>query len=236
MSRRDQVDDLFARQHQLASGARAAWHTAERLRELRRWQARRLARSYADLRNDARYARAVEFFLSDLYAPQDFPQRDQDLARAWRYLQRALPRTAVDILVRAVELQVLTLELDAAMLRALAPGPVTTASYAAAYRAVGQRDARLRQIDLIVGIGTDLSRIVKHAWVGRLLRLAHAPAQVAGFGVLQDFLERGFDAFRAMPDAERLLQAVRERETRFLDALLAGGSEPISAMGAAGEP
>jgi hypothetical protein len=226
MNRRDQMDGLFARQHELASDARAARESAERLGELRAWQANRLARSYVDLRNDARYARAVEFFLTDLYGPQDFPQRDQELTRAWRYLKRALPAGAVEILVRAIELQVLTAELDAAMVRALAAGPVNTASYAAGYRAVGQRAARLRQIELIIGIGADLSRIVKRAWLGRLLRMAHAPAHAAGFGVLQDFLERGLAAFRAMPDADTLLQAVRERETRFLNAMLPSDEEP----------
>jgi hypothetical protein len=231
MSRRDQVDGLFARQHELASDARAARESAGRLGELRSWQADRLARSYADLRNDARYACAVKFFLSDLYGPQEFPQRDQELTRAWRYLKRALPRGAVEILVRAVELQVLTAELDAAMIQALAAGPVNTASYAAAYRVVGQRAARLRQIDLIISIGADMRRIVQHAWLGRLLRMAHAPAHAAGFGVLQDFLERGLAAFRAMPDAERLLQAVRERETRFLNAMLTGGEEQRAAVG-----
>jgi hypothetical protein len=230
MSARTRVDVLFARQHQLALQARSGRDGGQRLRELRSWQARRLASSYADLRSDARYVPAVEFFLSDLYGPQGFPQRDQDAARAWRYLKRALPAAAADILARAIELQVLTTELDAAMVRALAAGAVDLPSYAAAYRAIGQRAARRRQLELIIGIGADLARIVKHAWLGRLLRMAHAPAHAAGFGALQDFLERGFAAFRAMPDPGRLLHAIRERETRFLDAMLAGGGAPLRAV------
>jgi hypothetical protein len=229
MNRRDQVDELLARQRELALRSSAAGDLAVRLAELRTWQARRLADSYADLRRDARYARAVEFFLSDLYGPQQFPQRDRDLARAWRHMKRVLPRAALDILVRAVELQVLTAELDTAMAGALATGAVNAVRYAEAYRLVGQRAARLRQIDLVIAIGEDLGHIVQHAWLRPLLRMAHAPAHVAGLGVLQDFLERGLDAFCAMPDAERLFRAVRERERRFMDAMFSDSDEPIPA-------
>ena len=107
----------------------------------------------------------------------------------------------MSVLGQAVELEVLTLELDHAMVRALGAVQVTDALYAAAYRTVDNRAARLRQIDLIVGIGTDLDRIVSRAWLGALLHAAHVPAHAAGFGELQDFLERGYAAFRRMRGA-----------------------------------
>jgi len=231
MTRREELDALLERYSRLAApagAAGAAGDFAGRLRALRAWQGERLARTYADLRAEAHYARAVGFFLSDLYGPQEFTRRDEDLRRAWRYLKRALPGAAIDILLRAMELQVLTAELDATLLSRLVPGPITPASYAAAYRATGRRAARSRQIELIVAIGADLRRIVSHAWLARLLRAAHAPAHAAGFGVLQDFLERGFAAFRDMPDAERLLGAVRERETRFLETVFSGSEAPLA--------
>jgi hypothetical protein len=228
MSVIDQVAELLARQDRLAARCAGEGGSAGRLRELRSWQAARLAASYADLQGDPHYARAIAFFLSDLYGPKDIAQRDRELMRAWRFLRRVLPRAALEVLACALELQVLTAELDTVMVDALAAGPVSDVSYAAAYRAVGRRAARLRQIDLVIGIGNDLKQIVSHAWIGRLLRAAHAPAHAAGFGVLQDFLERGYGAFRDMPDAGRLLEAVRERERRFLKALFAGADEPVA--------
>jgi len=221
-----QLDALLARKRLLGSQAGASAATATRLRELRAWQAARLARTYADLRREPRYALAVEFFLSDLYGPQDFTGRDRDLARAWRYLRRALPAAALDVLGRAIELEVLTAELDQAMVAALETGAVTSTTYAAAYRAVGRRAARARQIELIAAIGADLERIVRHAWIAMALRVAHAPAHAAGFGVLQDFLERGFAAFRRMRGAGRFVQAIREREARVMNAIYAGGDVP----------
>lgn len=235
MSPLAQLDALLERKRLLDARAAANPAAAARLRELRAWQAARLARTYADLQRDPRYAPAVEFFLSDLYGPQEFTGRDRDLTRAWRYLKRALPAPALIVLGRALELEVLSAELDAAMAAMLGPDPVTAASYAAAYRAVGQRAGRARQIELVAAIGADLDRIVRHAWIGLALRLAHAPAHAAGFGALQDFLERGYAAFRRMRGAGRFLQAIRERETQLMQALYAGSDVPLEALPAPAE-
>jgi hypothetical protein len=217
------VEQLLARQRELRLRRGALGARAGRLPELRAWQAARLARTYADFRRDPHYAPAVEFFLSDLYGPQEFTARDRDLSRALRYLKRALPAAALTVLTLAIELAVLTAELDQAMIAVLAPGSITPATYAAAYRAVGRPDGRARQIELIVAIGVALERIVRHAWIALALRLAHRPAHAAGFGALQDFLERGFAAFRHMRAGERFLQSIRARETLGMHAILGGG-------------
>jgi hypothetical protein len=206
------------------------------LSELRAWQAARLASTYGDLLHDPECVDAVKFFLTDLYGPQDHTRRDQDLARAWSILSRTLPRAALGLLERALELQTLTAGLDQAMAQQLAAGPVTQESYAAAYRAVGRPEARRRQIDLVLTIATDLERVVQHAWVGLALRAARVPAHAAGFGALQDFLERGFAAFRRMKNAERMLSAIRERETRLCTALLAGNPAPFATQAAGTAP
>jgi hypothetical protein len=227
------LDELLARRRALESRATASPDLSARLQELRAWQAARLGQTYADLSADARYTRAIQFFLTDLYGPRDFGLRDRQFARAWRYLKLTLPGAALASLEQALELEALSAELDHAMAVALPAGPVTGAGYANAYRQVGRRDARERQITLVVAIGRDLNRIVKHAWIGAGLRAAHVPAHAAGFGVLQDFLERGFAAFRHMTDARPLLDSIRERETQLMERLFAGGGEELFAPGAA---
>ncbi len=222
----DRLDELLARKQLLESPAYRAGDFVASLRELRIWQSARLARTYEDFRIVSHYSPAVEFFLSDLYGPQEFTGRNRDLSRAWRYLKRALPAAAMHVLGQAVELDVLTLELDHAMVRALAAAPLTDLTYAAAYRDVDDLASRTRQIDLIVGIGEDLSRIVSRVWLGPLLQAAHVPAHAAGFGELQDFLERGYAAFRKMRGAQSLLQAIRERETRFMHTMLHTPEQP----------
>ena len=221
------LDELFAIKRRLDADASATPAFSRRLGELETWQAARLAKTYEDLRRDPRCAAATDFFLTELYGPQDFSRRDADFARAWDRLKRGLPHGALEVLTRALELQVLSAELDQAMIARLPSGPLTGASYADAYRAVGGANARRRQIDLVVGIGTDLARLVTHPLLGLALRAAHIPAHLAGFGALQDFLERGFAAFRKMGDPGVLLEAIRTRETALMQALFNGSGDPF---------
>lgn len=194
----------------------------ERVRELAAFQARRLARSYADLQGTPRYGPAVEFFLADLYGPQDLTERDAQVLRALDKLKRFLPGNALQALARAFELHVLSIELDAATAAALPAGrPLDGDAYAAAYRAAGRPADRDRQIALIGDIGTLLDGLAHRPEVGLAIRLARGPAHAAGFGQLQDFLERGFEAFRTMDGAQEFLAAIDERERALMTRLFA---------------
>ncbi len=201
---------------------------AERLRRLRAWQAARLARTYEDLARDPDQAPAVRFFLSDLYGPQDFSRRDRDLARALPVLRRALPRSALSVLFEAIELYLLSAELDQAIAGELGTDTLTAENYARAYRAVGRAAQRRRQIELTVRIGERLAQAVTRPLIGLALRSTHVPAHVGGFGALQDFLERGFDAFRHLRDPQAFLQIIRTRELALNEALLQTGASPRS--------
>jgi hypothetical protein len=214
------LERLLARQRALSSRALRIPTLNERLGALRAWQVARLAHTYNDLQRDPRYAQAVEFFLSDVYGPQDFTRRNRELSRAAAALKRVLPDAFLTVLTGAVELEVLTAVLDRGIALRLAAGPVSSTSYASAYRALGRAAARRRQIELALSIGAELEHLVRHRWTAVALRAAHVPARAAGFGVLQGFLERGFSAFRRMENAQPLLQAIHERETRLMEALL----------------
>jgi hypothetical protein len=222
-----ELDRLLERKQALSTRDAPSPTFERRLKELRHWQSARLARTYADLRENPRYAPAVEFFLSDLYGTHDFTARDQEVARAWRYLKRSLPEAPLSALGRAIELDVITAELDYAVTRALGAGALNGGLYAQAYRKVGQREPRERQIELAFAAGQDLERAVKHAWVGALLKASRAPAHAAGFGVLQEFVERGYRAFKHMGEAGEFLATIRERETALMEALFAGASDPF---------
>ena len=221
------LERLWERKRALDARELADAQLAARLRELRAWQAARLARTYEDLRREPRYRAAVEFFLTDLYGPHDFGTRDRLFDRAWERLRRTLPRIVLSALADTVELQGLTAELDHAMVAELAPGTVTQESYAAAYHAVGHPAQRARQIELIVGIGSMLDRAVAHPLTGLALVAARVPAYATGFGALQSFFERGYDAFREMKGAASLLDTIRSREMQLMQALLRGDPRPL---------
>ena len=214
-----ELSDLLARKRALDSHVQSAAGFAARLRELRAWQGRRFAGSYDDLRRQRRFAEAVEFFLSDVYEPRDAARRDQDLKRALNFLEPLLPEAALRALLRSIELDVLTAELDQEMVAHLSAGAITEASYGRAYRTVGRADARSRQIELLLSVIADLDGIARHAWIGLVLGAAQLPARAAGFGVLQSFLERGFRVFQRMGGAGELLRAIREREVHLMESL-----------------
>jgi hypothetical protein len=200
---------------------------------LRRWQAQRLARTYADLAADPRYAPAAAFFLSDIYGERDFTERDREVRRAYPVIEKTLPKAALTPIERAMELHDLSVELDKALCGKLAElgvkDRITEAAYAEGYRRCRNRAQRLQQIELLVAAGSDLDKVVKKPLVRRMLILARRPARMAGFGELQDFLERGFDAFRHMDGAAEFLKTIETREKRILERLFAGEPRPFDA-------
>lgn len=199
---------------------------------LRRWQSARLARTHADLLADERYASAGRFFLSDIYAPRDFTQRDHDVERMYRFMSKFLPDRTLYSLRLVVELNDLTNELDERLLRVLVDDlgmtdSITAEQYATGYRICDNYAQRERQIDLVVDIGYSVDRLVHTRFIGTTLRLARGPAHGAGWHELQDFLERGYLAFKDMGDAEYFLETVENREKQILDQIFAGDPHPF---------
>lgn len=188
---------------------------------LRAWQADRLARSYPDLLDDERYAPAARFFLNDLYGPKDFSERDREVERLLPMMVKALPISGLTTLSLAVELDAISEDLDAAMSDLLPIGvALNDDSYATAYRALGRRADRLRQIVLIGETGEALERLARKPLVAGALKLMHGPAHMAGLGELHDFLERGFFAFRHMRKADDFLERIVSEERRLMSEWL----------------
>ncbi len=199
----------------------------KRLDELQAWQSERLLRSHADLRASPRYKRAIEFFFNELYGGGDPRARDRDLMKVQHVMERLLPKDALHALCLAIELEVLSQELDADVVRALGKGSITAESYAEAYRHAGRRADRERQIELLDQIGAYLDRIVQKPIIRGLVRMARGPAHAAGFGELQEFLEHGLQAFQAMHGADEFLGLIRDRELRAMDRCLSGTADPF---------
>lgn len=224
---RGQLGQLLERNAALRQVFAGAPELQARLAELQKWQSRRLLRSHADLRANPRYRMAVEFFFEELYGDGDPGLRDRDLLRVQRVMAKLLPSEALRALCLAIELEILSQELDAEVTRGLSPGPITVESYAEAYRGAGRRDDRERQIALLNMIGGYLDHVVRKPIVGALVRMARGPAHAAGFGSLQEFLERGLRAFEAMHGAGEFLGAIRDRETRAMERVFSGTPDPF---------
>ncbi len=193
--------------------------------EIKRWQARRFSATYVDLLQAAQYQAAARFFLEELYSEKDYALRDAQFARIASALERLFPKQVVQTAVSLAELHGLTEELDLAMAQQWLAnaGMGDVARYMAAWRTVGRRPDRLAQLDAVLKLGHELDRLTRTPGLRLMLKMMRKPANVAGLGALQQFLELGFDTFAAMggqdSGARYFLDTVRARETQLFGLL-----------------
>jgi hypothetical protein len=200
---------------------------------LRTWQSSRLVQTYADLLADPHAGPACRFFLSDIYAPRDFSQRDHDIEQIYAFLVRVLPSQALQLLSQVIELNRLTNALDNALCRALVDQLQVTTSiaqeqYAAGYRLCDNYDERVRQIDLITQVLRQVSAGSRLAVVGLAMKLARGSALRAGWGELYDFLARGYAAYKQLRDPSNFVGTIGKRERCILDQIFAGSPQPFT--------
>lgn len=200
---------------------------------LRQWQSERLARTYADLLADKRYRPAGLFFLSDIYAPRDFSQRDHDVERIHAFLSRVVPAQMLQLLTDVVELNSLTKVLDRQLVLVLTnklnvTDTLTPELYAEGYRHCDNYAERIHQIDLITRVVVQVGEGARTLVVGAAMKAVRGPAHRAGWAELFDFLEHGYDAFKRMRDVKTFVQIVEQREKRILNQIFSGHPDPFT--------
>jgi hypothetical protein len=200
---------------------------------LKAYQQKRFARTHASLLAHPRYGRAANFFLNELYGPQDFTQRDAQFSRIVPALVRLFPADIVATVESLAAVHALSERLDTAMAIHLAGERPARTSYVRAWQATGEAAARARQIALVMSVGEALDRHTRSFVLRTSLKAMRGPARAAGMAALQTFLEAGFDAFGAMGGAKEFLATIHARETalvlRLFDpAAVAAATGPLA--------
>ncbi len=235
MSETPDIAGRIAAQLDRASALRAAAKSDPKVAATRQvfraWQAQRLARSHASLLADPRFAEAATFFLTDIYGANDPGRLYDDIRSILPTVVKILPAAGLDTVADAIELDAMSEDLDTAMIKVLGErmNGLTAAIYAEAYRKVDRRQDRERQIDLILLLGQSLDRLAHRPFISMALKMMRKPAQLAGFGELQSFLERGYAAFHNMGGADEFLEQIVARERKLLEALFAGDDSLLAA-------
>ena len=223
LARPQSVARFLAEVRDLRLAAAADPVRGQRRDRLRAWQAARLAKTHADLLASPHFNIAATFFLSDLYGPKDFSERDTEMEKVLPIMTTMLPVSGLRTLLLAVEVDALSERFDAEMVAVLGKrldqDGLTMDDYAAAYRQVGDRDGRELQIRLIGETGEALDALAHKTFAGAALKLMHGPAQLAGLGELHAFLERGFNAFRSLRRADEFLRPFDRRASEIAQAL-----------------
>ena len=203
--------------------------------EVKRFQAKRFAGTYADLLAQDPFRQAAQFFLDELYGDRDFSRRDLQFARIAGGLQRIFPKDVVATAVALAELHALSEKLDFAMgqawLQVQSPPIKNDATrYVVAWRAVDNRDARATQLHTVMALGREMEKLTRTPGLRLMLRMMRRPATAAGLGDLQRFLESGFDNFSSMAHQEGLttefLSIIERRESHWIKDLF--DADPVA--------
>jgi hypothetical protein len=190
-----------------------------KVQAVKQFQHARFVRDYTDLLTSSRYRAAAMFFLDELYGPADFSARDAEFERVVPMMARVLPHEVVRTIADLMELHSLTEELDQRMAAALNSAEIDEASYRGAWLQIGRRLDRERQVALLLESGRALDRHTRSKVVLTTLRVMRRPAQAAGYGRLQAFLEAGMSAFARMAGAQDFLRVIEHNEARTIDDL-----------------
>ncbi|WP_317201937.1 FFLEELY motif protein [Janthinobacterium sp.] len=195
------------------------------VRKIKLFQAQRFRATYADLLISDDFGPATQFFLDELYSDKDFAQRDAQFAKIAGALQTLFPKQVVQTAVTLAQLHRLTEELDhqmgIAMLSASAVNEVRT--YVQAWKTLGRRQDRELQLQTVLSVGLELERLTRTPGLRLMLKMMRRPANAAGLGALQAFLEAGFDTFASMSGKKQLvssfLSTIEDRESNLIQAL-----------------
>lgn len=185
---------------------------------IKQLQCARFAHTYADLLSNPRFGPATQFFLTDLYAPRDFAERDAQFGRISGAIERFFDASVAATAWALADVHGLSERLDAAVAKKwLDSGtPLTPTSYLLAWRQVGEHDSRVRQLQTVLSLGQQLDHHTRTRGLRMLLKLMRGPAAAAGLSDLQRFLENGFDAFSSMKGAKDFLVRIETTEAALI--------------------
>ncbi len=225
MKASEEIREALARVAELRHAATGPGELPQALKAVKHLQAQRFLGTYQDLLHHPVYGPSASFFLEELYSAKDYSQRDAQFSRIANALERTFPAHILVTVLALTKLHQQTEELDMALAQAWCqshaePG---AARYVAAWRSVGQRAARDWQLATVLDLGQTLSQLTRKTGLKLLLKLMRRPAELAGLGSLQGFLEAGFDHFADMarqPDAVGyFLNTIRTRESAWINQL-----------------
>jgi hypothetical protein len=183
------------------------------------WQLEYLLPYFADLYEQPGYAEAIDYTMNDL-AGVGISNRDRDLERVAPVITRMLPLGALQTIASAAEMNARVLEFNIAICRALLiddelPEKITELDYSVACRKASSLEDLVELVHLITGLGKTLKSLVRVPMINMTLRAMRAPAHAAGFGALQDFLERGHATFKQIPDIDLFLGEIEIRMVKM---------------------
>ena len=231
MKAAQEIREALAEVAQLRQAANGPGALAQAVLAVKQLQAQRFAGTYPDLLANPLFTPSVQFFLEELYSAKDYSSRDAQFARIAGAVERTFPASVVSTVLALAKLHRQTETLDLAMAQhwQQSSNLSHTARSLAAWRAVGQRPARHWQLATALEIGLALGQLTRKSGLRMMLKMMRKPAELAGLGSLQSFLESGCDHFSGMAKrgaVTTFLDTIRTRESAWIGQLF--DADPVT--------
>lgn len=198
---------------------------------LKELQSNRLKATFADFSAVPHYRAATFFFFERLYSTKDTTDRDQAFRKIHGTIKRFLGGEVAHSMALLIELQEITIEMDATMLALLNdPGEARydMATYERAYRESDNYALRQRQIELL-DITIRIVHSISHRFgIGFVLGSLRSACLLLGDTRMVDFLTDGYKAFAHIKDIEPLAHAIVSRETTRLNRIYGVSAPTLS--------
>jgi hypothetical protein len=190
---------------------------------LRKWQCSRLLFSYDALYQQKKYRAAMDFFTEELYGPNDFTKRDEDIKKVLPLMEKVLSKDTLATFELALKLNTLSYQLDFDLAKKLdGITDISSEQYAEAYRLCNNLGKRQLQLELIEMLANNLAGIAHRTTIMLVLKLSRKPANLAGLGELQAILEKGANAFRKIKKIDGFINPIIQGETVIMQSLFSG--------------
>jgi len=165
----------------------------------------------------------MDFFTDELYGPNDFTQRDEDIKKVLPLMEKVLSKETLATFELALKLNTLSYQLDFELVNNLGDvKDISNDQYAQAYRSCNNLEQRKLQLELIDMLGNNLAGIAHRRSIMLVLKLSRKPAKLAGLEELQAILERGANAFRKIKKIDDFIKPILQGETVIMQSLFSG--------------
>ena len=165
------------------------------------------------------------FFLSDIYGPKDLSRHEEGVRRILPIMKQVLPVPGLETVADAIELNARRSPSTPTWSR---PSKRRSSryrqeDYVQAYRVVGRRPDRERQIEIIGHLGKSLDKLTRKPFIGDC---ALDDEKARHFGGLSDcrISRKGLQAFRTMKGGEEFLEKITSREQALLNEWFGNGA------------
>lgn len=232
----DPVRELLAHYYSLELHHNA--QLAARLDSVQRWQKRRMQHLHAVLFAIPEHRLMTQYFMNRLYGGPDFDvlaQQSEQVLNVSKVLEGLAPDSTIKTAFQAIELTLLSIELDQDLARLMTHDLVSDEQDSSAndaymtqlYLQADQAAARHHQLDLLDNLGQSLDKYVHSRLIKGIFRFSKGLSSRYGLTAGYAFLDEGFIAMEPLKSAEAFIRQYTQGERAAIDRIYGGHPNPF---------